>query len=469
MNLNDIRLNAYKKARGDSGEKKESGNLENSVKSISKEIRSSDQGGKAPVVYKPVFEKINRTLDKALAGTAPVPVSTPMQVKKTKKNLVTENPSAKVAAETGSYFTKTSATKEDVKAAADNLVSRGLVKVPQAEKKPGEKESIFHRVAKFLVVIGVDEAAKILPHLTEEQIEKIVPEIATVHSVSPEEAEQVLAEFESLLVKARESGGVDTARTILTKAYGSQKAEDLIAKAVQFPQGKPFDYLEDASAERIGILLAGESASVQALVLSQIDAKKAAGVIKKMKAEEKAALALRIAKMKNVTPEVLERTSKALHEKLMSQNTENVQNLDGTGVLASILKKMDVKTGASIINSVMEEYPDVGEELRRRLFTEEDVLNCDDRYLQNTLQSMSNTELAMLLRGKNDRFREKMLKNVSKHRASEIKFEEETVDFIPNNECLKMTNMFYAQLRRAWEEGDLKVIGRDDDDEVYVQ
>ena len=100
-----------------------------------------------------------------------------------------------------------------------------MIKVPQQEVKPGEKESIYRRVAKFLVIIGVDEAAKILPHLTEEQTEKIIPEIATIKSISPEEAEAVLEEFDSLVVKAREEGGLDTARTILTKAYGSEKAE----------------------------------------------------------------------------------------------------------------------------------------------------------------------------------------------------------------------------------------------------
>ena len=79
--------------------------------------------------------------------------------------------------------------------------------------------------------------------------------------------------------KARESGGLDTARTILTKAYGSEKAEQLIQKSVQFPSGKPFDYLLEADAGRIEVLLSGESESVKSLVLSQIEPKKAAAVL----------------------------------------------------------------------------------------------------------------------------------------------------------------------------------------------
>ncbi|MBE6361506.1 MAG: hypothetical protein E7059_08670, partial [Treponema bryantii] len=46
-----------------------------------------------------------------------------------------------------------------------------LYKVPKPEQK---EDSIYRRVAKFLIIIGEDEAAKVLPHLAEEQIEKII-------------------------------------------------------------------------------------------------------------------------------------------------------------------------------------------------------------------------------------------------------------------------------------------------------
>ena len=130
-----------------------------------------------------------------------------------------------------------------MKNAAKNLTSGGLVKIPASST---EKDSIYRRVAKFLVIVGIDEAAKILPHLTEEQTEKIIPEIASIQKITPEESASILEEFESLVEKAREEGGLETARNILTKAYGSEKAEDMLKKSVKYPDGKPFDYLSDA-------------------------------------------------------------------------------------------------------------------------------------------------------------------------------------------------------------------------------
>ena len=72
----------------------------------------------------------------------------------------------------------------------------GLTPIALSQSKDG-KESLYRRVAKFLLIIGVEEAAKIIPHLTQEQIDLIVPEIASIRSVDPDEATVILAEFEN--------------------------------------------------------------------------------------------------------------------------------------------------------------------------------------------------------------------------------------------------------------------------------
>lgn len=424
MNLEDYRLNAY----------------------------SAGAGQNKKLVHKPVFENVNSAIDRI--------------EKQNKEHAEKQNiEQAKIAAKTGTWFEKKkSATSDDVKNAAKNLTSGGLVKIPASST---EKDSIYRRVAKFLVIVGIDEAAKILPHLTEEQTEKIIPEIASIQKITPEESASILEEFESLVEKAREEGGLETARNILTKAYGSEKAEDMLKKSVKYPDGKPFDYLSDADAERIKILIDGESDAVKSLVLSQIEPKKAAKVINLMDVEDKKKIVLRLAKMKPVAPEVLAEIDKSLHEKLLTQNTENSQNMDGRGVLAQILKRMNPSAENSIINTLSEQDPELGEDLRKRLFTEEDVIGSDDRFIQNYLHDMEDRDIAVLIYGKNDAFREKILSNVSKNRRRVILDEESMIHHLTKSDSEKMTSSFYSVLRRAWENGDLRVSGRDEG-EVYV-
>lgn len=424
MNLQDYRLNAY----------------------------SAGAGQNKKLVHKPVFENVNSAIDRI--------------EKQNKENAERQNiEQAKIAAKTGTWFEKKkSATSDDVKDAAKNLTSGGLVKIPASST---EKDSIYRRVAKFLVIVGIDEAAKILPHLTEEQTEKIIPEIASIQKITPEESASILEEFESLVEKAREEGGLETARNILTKAYGSEKAEDMLKKSVKYPDGKPFDYLSDANAERIKVLIDGESDAVKSLVLSQIEPKKAAKVINLMDVDDKKKIVLRLAKMKPVAPEVLAEIDKSLHEKLLTQNTENSQNLDGRGVLAHILKRMNPSAENSIINTLSEQDPELGEDLRKRLFTEEDVIGSDDRFIQNYLHDMEDRDIAVLIYGKNDAFREKILSNVSKNRRRVVLDEESMIHHLTKSDSEKITSSFYSVLRRAWENGDLRVLGRDEG-EVYV-
>lgn len=424
MNLEDYRLNAY----------------------------SAGAGQNKKLVHKPVFENVNSAIDRI--------------EKQNKEHAERQNiEQAKIAAKTGTWFEKKkSATSDDVKNAAKNLTSGGLVKIPASST---EKDNIYRRVAKFLVIVGIDEAAKILPHLTEEQTEKIIPEIASIQKITPEESASILEEFESLVEKAREEGGLETARNILTKAYGSEKAEDMLKKSVKYPDGKPFDYLSDANAERIKVLIDGESDAVKSLVLSQIEPKKAAKVINLMDVDDKKKIVLRLAKIKPVAPEVLAEIDRSLHEKLLTQNTENSQNMDGRGVLAQILKRMNPSVENSIINTLSEQDPELGEDLRKRLFTEEDVIGSDDRFIQNYLHDMEDRDIAVLIYGKNDAFREKILSNVSKNRRRVILDEESMVHHLTKSDSEKMTSSFYSVLRRAWENGNLRVSGRDEG-EVYV-
>ncbi|MBO5482130.1 MAG: flagellar motor switch protein FliG [Spirochaetaceae bacterium] len=338
-----------------------------------------------------------------------------------------------------------------------------LYKVPKSEQK---EDSIYRRVAKFLIIIGEDEAAKVLPHLAEEQIEKIIPEIASIKSVSPEESKKILEDFKGLIKQSRQSGGVETARDILQKVYGKEKAQEVLDRAMPFSEGKPFEYLNDADSERVYLLLKEESVGVQTIVLSHLVPKKAAQIINLMKEGEKKEVMIRLAKMEKISPDVIKRIDKSLHQKSLKQTSEKAESIDGKNVLAQILKKMDPKSESEIINVLSEDNPDLGEDLRSRLFTIEDVVNADDRFIQEKLRDMSIDEICYLIAGKSVEFREKILSNVSKGRKAEILEQESILSPMRKSDCERITSIFFSILRRSFDEGHLIIKGRNDD--VYV-
>ena len=356
--------------------------------------------------------------------------------------------------------------KFGAEAAAEILKNQGLIKVPVPEEAPEGKESVYRRVAKFLILIGEDEAAKILPHLTDKQIEKIIPELASIRSVSKEEATQILEEFEALLEEAKKSGGVETAREMLTKAYGKDRAEEMLQKSMPEQVEKPFEYLADEETEKINLLLKDENVGVKSLVLSHLPPQKAAAVINSMKPDDKKEVVMRLAKMEPISPEILKRVDKAMLEKSRAITTEKTENIDGRNALAQILKKMDSGAESDILKSLSEEDPDLGHDLKQRLFTQEDVIAADDKFVQETLREFTDEEVAFLIAAKPDEFRNKVLDNISHGRRSEVLEQEELLKPMKRSECERITSTFVGILRRAYEEGKLVIKGRND--EAYI-
>jgi len=347
----------------------------------------------------------------------------------------------------------------------DYLKTGGLLKVP-VEQTPDGKDSVYRRVAKFLLLIGEDEAAKILPHLSETQIEKIIPEIASIRTVSKEEAAVIMEEFNGLLNKAREEGGVETAREMLEKAYGKKRADELLKKAMPLEGKIPFTYLRDADNERVYLLIKDENPGVQSMVLSHLEPKKAAKIINLMTPDEKKEVVMRLAKMEPVSPDVLRRVDQAMHEKSLNQTVEKAENIDGRNALAQILKKMDAGAENDILTYLSEDDPDLGQDLRSRLFTLDDVVKSDDRFVQEKLREMTEIDIAYLIAGKPDDFREKILSNISAGRRAEVRAQEDILKPMRRSDCERITSEFFSKLRRAFEEGHLIIQDRNDD--VFV-
>ena len=351
-------------------------------------------------------------------------------------------------------------------AAAEIIKEQGLVKVPVEEPTEEGKDSVYRRVAKFLLLIGEDEAAKILPHLSEKQIEKIIPEIASIRSVEPEEATVILEEFQTLLENAKQSGGPETAREMLTKAYGKDRANEMLKKAMPAQTKKPFEYLDDADTEKIGLLLKDENAGVQSLVLSHLVPQKAAAVIKAMDEEQRKEVVLRLAKMEPISPEILKRVDHAMYEKSKNVSTEHAQKIDGRNALAQILKKMDSGAESDILKSLSAEDPDLGYDLKKRLFTLDDVIAADDKFVQKQLREFNDEDIAYLIAAKSDDFRNKILDNISNSRRNEVLEQEEILKPMRKSTCEDITNKFVGILRRAYEDGDLIIKGRNE--EAYI-
>ena len=147
-------------------------------------------------------------------------------------------------------------------------------------------------------------------------------------------------------------------------------------------------------------------------------------------------------------------------------NTHAADSMDGRGALTEILKRMSPNAEKDILTALADLDPDLSNDIRERLFTMDDILMADDRFIQKKLHTMGEGEIALLIAGKPESFRQKILANVSKNRGDVILEEEVLRRPMRRRDCDEVTAHFFSVLRRAWEEGTLIIHGRSDD--IYV-
>ncbi|MCL2720551.1 MAG: flagellar motor switch protein FliG [Treponema sp.] len=347
----------------------------------------------------------------------------------------------------------------------------------KADKSNNKKENIskdskYTRVAKFLILIGSEQAAGILAELDPQQVSEISKEIALTKVIKPDERDEILAEFQTLFANRNfqpysftgfSRGGIETARSILYTAKGPDKGEELLNKAVPQSKENLFGFLEEFSSEQIIMLLKEESAQTSALILSRIPSKLSAGVLSKLPHSQKPEILKRIAYQKEISPEVLEHVSAGIKEKArhISGNAKDIK-IDGMQTLAAILKQSDYSFGDRLINEIENEDPQIGLNLKEQLYTLDDVIEADDRSIQDKLKTMQERDIAILLKGREKEFTEKILSCVSAGRRKIIREEFEILGAVPKRDCEAIAKDFLSWFRNARENGDI-ILSSDED------
>lgn len=353
------------------------------------------------------------------------------------------------------------APKPATKSAARDGLIRATVESERLIKTgiPGTEKA-----AKFLLLLGQDEAAKVLRHMKPDEIEAISRHIAKIDRIDTAEANEILTEFGWLVRTQGESleGGPDTAERMLVAAFGAEKAKELLRKAV--PESRrPFAFLNDFDAKQLIALFKDESAQVLAMILPYLEPKLASAVVSELSDGARTEVIKRIAKLDRMSPEVLERVEQVLRDKIARVGRpESAERVDGAAVLAGILKHVGGELEGRILRGLEDEHPELSDDIRERLFTMDDVLRVPDRELQRRLREYDEKELALILKGKSQALRDKLLSNVSQSKRMLTLEEYDIMGTVRRDEADKATRNFLAYFKRRWEDGELVLEGDDE-------
>jgi flagellar motor switch protein FliG len=189
----------------------------------------------------------------------------------------------------------------------------------------------------------------------------------------------------------------------------------------------------------------------------------AAGVLKQCSPEEQKDIIVRMANMQRIDREVLSRIDQTLRERAKDSATLLHEEIDGRSSLANIMRFLDPSLEQNLLDDLATEAPDLAQDIRERLFTIETILLIDDKDLQKVLSNLDDKLIAMLLKGKSDAIRKKMLSNVSESRAGMIRDEYSLMGPQPRRDVDQVTREFIATLKILENDGTIRVRREDDE------
>jgi flagellar motor switch protein FliG len=330
--------------------------------------------------------------------------------------------------------------------------------------KDSLRDKGYSKAARFLMLLGQEEAAKVLRHLNEEEVAGITGEIAQVERIESAEATKILEEF-GYLRKTKDliaRGGAEMAEEILKKAFAPEKAQVLIEKLKNRTAPHPFAFLMDLDIEQVKLLLKNESAPVLAAILPHLSPDRAAEVLRSSREELQLAIVRRMARLREISPEVLRRAEGSLRDKIRAQGQIVTQEIDGPSVLAEILRNMRHAEEQEILEKLELAEPTLAADIQKRLLTLDILLAISDRDMENLLRDFSDSELALLSKALTEEQLARIYTNLSQRRREAINAEATELGAVLRTEVDRAVQDFLDYLKLQQQQGEIRII-RDSD------
>ena len=306
------------------------------------------------------------------------------------------------------------------------------------------KMTKLQKLAALLIVIGPESAAQMLKNFDEHEIEVISLEMSKLNVISLELQNEVLREFTEVAVQASTSvmGGVNYTKTALEKSVGQFRASDIIGRIAPAPVPvTAMKQLIDLDARRLFNLLKDEQPQTIALIVSYLSPEKSSQVLMRLRSELRDHVVERLATLAPTPVEVVERIVEVLNQKTGVKATRALSQTGGLKNAADVLNSLDRNFSQAVLLELEKRNPDLGQAIRQKMFTFEDLALLDANSLQKVMREVDMRDLALSLKTATDKLKLALLSSISRRAAETVN---EEISFLG---AVKKRDIEAAQLR----------------------
>ena len=281
----------------------------------------------------------------------------------------------------------------------------------------------IQKLALLLVMLGPESSAQILKHLEEHELDAISAEMSKANLVSQELQWEILREFSDVAVQASTSvlGGPDYARGVLEKAVGLFKASDILGRvSPNRASVSVMQQIVEMDSRQIFNMIKNEQAQTIALITSYLSPEKASQVLSLLRPEMREQVVERLANLAPTPVEVVEKVVEVLNVKMGGKHPSALHQTGGLKAAANLLNALDKNLSKTILMSIDENNPELGQAIRQKMFTFEDLAGLDPTPLQKILREVDMRDLAVALKTASEQLKTTLLSCISKRAAETV-------------------------------------------------
>lgn len=295
----------------------------------------------------------------------------------------------------------------------------------QEQQTALEEMNMAEKIAILLLQLGEDVTAQIFTNMNIESITAISKYLASSRSIDKSIATAVLEEFHAIIQSNQyiNSGGMEYAREILYKALGQSEAKkilDRLAKTMTTTQN--FAYLAKIKPQQLADFIVNEHPQTIALILAHMEATAAAETLGFFSDDLRSEVAMRMAKLGDISPSIIKRVSAVLESKLESLATYKVE-VGGPRAVADIFNRLGAKDSKSTLSHIEQIDEQLASAIKEMMFTFEDIASLDNNGVREILKTVDKKDLMLALKSSAEELKEKFFGNMSQ-RAKDAFVEE---------------------------------------------
>ena len=347
---------------------------------------------------------------------------------------------------------------------AETAVAAAPPAAPPARNQKTVELSTSQKAAAVIIALGAEKASLLYKFMEDEEVEQLTLEVARLGVLSTQQTEDILNEFYQLCLtnKAVTEGGLEYARAVLEKAYGEQAAAELLGKVTKSLKNREFAFMDKADVKSLFSALRGERPQTIALVLSYVDADKAAGVVAQLDEKKQIQVVESIAKLDSVSPAAIKIVEAEMHNRFSNIMTDTNIKVGGIDYVADVMNNLDRTSEKNIFDGLADQ--DLADEIRKRMFVFEDIITMDDRSVQRFVRDCDPRDLVLALKAANAEVANKLFANMSTRMAQSIKDDLEITSNVRMKDVEEAQQRIVGIIRGLEEKGEIIILkgGKDD-------